>query len=178
MRILGDILKELRNEKQITLEELSNELNNTYDVSINKGMISKWEGNKSEPIFKFIKIFSEYYKVSVDYLLGLSEFRSIQEEVDNKNILSRKESNLITKFNRLNELGKSKVINYTDDLIDNPKYTEINIIEMPITKKKDIWEDEGKEHLMPQAAHAIEGNFTEEEYSNDNDLMKNDDFWK
>lgn len=155
MRILGDILKELRSEKKITLEELSNELNNIYDISINKGMISKWEGNKSEPTFKYIKLFSEYYKVSVDYLLGLSERRNSQEIVYNKptlikeNIISIKESKLVNIFNKLNETGKKEAIKRVSELTEINKYTTLS------TPAED------KSHLIAIAAH--DDNLTDDE---------------
>lgn len=167
MRILGDILKELRSEKKITLEELSTELNNIYDISINKGMISKWEGNKSEPTFKYIKLFSEYYKVSVDYLLGLSEFRNPQEIIPNKlipiqeNIISIKESKLINIFNKLNITGKEEAIKRVSELTEINKYTQT----------------EDKSHLIPFAAHAKIG-AVEEDYNHDMNIMMNDDEWK
>ena len=51
------------------------------------------------------------------------------------------------------------------------------VVELP-TKKKFIWEETGKEHLMPIASHDRNGEFTEEDYKHDEDLMKDDDFWK
>lgn len=71
MKSIGYLLKELRTKKGLTLEELADSLNKKYDVKLNKGMVSKWEGDKSEPSFKYVKIFSDYYNVSVDFLLGL-----------------------------------------------------------------------------------------------------------
>ena len=46
---LGNLLKELRIENELTQEELANKLNELHDIKLNKGMISKWEANKSEP---------------------------------------------------------------------------------------------------------------------------------
>jgi transcriptional regulator with XRE-family HTH domain len=82
MKNIGDILKELRNEKGLTQDELANELNMKYTLNLNKGMISKWEGNKSEPTFKYTKYFSDFYNVSIDYLLGISEYKNIEEELN------------------------------------------------------------------------------------------------
>ena len=33
-------------------------------------------------------------------------------------------------------------------------------------------------HLMPIASHDKDGDFTEEDYKHDEDIMKNDDLWK
>ena len=43
---LGNLLKELRIENELTQEELANKLNELHDIKLNKGMISKWEANK------------------------------------------------------------------------------------------------------------------------------------
>lgn len=56
------------------------------------------------------------------------------------------------------------------------KEEEIKVIEVP-KKEKQIWEEE-KEYLMPIASHDKKGDFTEEDYKHDEDIMKNDDLWK
>ena len=73
--------------------------------------------------------------------------------------LSLEEEQHIEQFRKLNIVGRKKVTAYTNDLIDSGKYEKSAPI--PITKKKDIWEEEGKEHLMPIACH--DDNLTEEE---------------
>lgn len=52
-----------------------------------------------------------------------------------------------------------------------------NITPLP-KKEKQIWEEEGKEYLMPKASHDKEGDFTEEDYKHDDDLMNDEDLWK
>ena len=47
MNILGTNLKNLRLKKKITLEQLAAEINEIFNVSINKGMISRWETGKA-----------------------------------------------------------------------------------------------------------------------------------
>ncbi|XZH52030.1 helix-turn-helix domain-containing protein [Clostridium perfringens] len=57
------------------------------------------------------------------------------------------------------------------------KTKESNITPLP-KKEKQIWEEEGKEYLMPKASHDKEGDFTEEDYKHDDDLMNDEDIWK
>ncbi len=71
----GTIMRNLRIEKDLTLDELANELNNRYNLKLNKGMISKWEAGKIEPRFEYVKRYADYFDVSLDYLLGLTEKR-------------------------------------------------------------------------------------------------------
>ncbi|WWU65259.1 helix-turn-helix transcriptional regulator [Clostridium baratii] len=72
---------------------------------------------------------------------------------------------LLSEIIKLNTLGKQKLIDYSKDLLEMPKY------------QKQIWEEEGKEYLMPNVAHEIEGDFTEEDYKQDEDIMMDDEFW-
>ncbi|MEN8433920.1 hypothetical protein NX821_001091 [Clostridium septicum] len=109
--------------------------------------------------------------------IDIKTFEPINKEKEN--LYSKEEKEHLDNFRNLNDLGKEKVNTYTKDLLDNPKYKEEDnkVVELP-KKKKEIWEEEGKEHLMPVAAHDRDGEFTEEDYKHDDDLMKNDDFWK
>ena len=55
MRSIGGTLKDLRINKQITQEELANDLNNLYNIKINKGMIYTFKQKKNQA-----KIYSAY----------------------------------------------------------------------------------------------------------------------
>lgn len=91
------------------------------------------------------------------------------------------ENKLLNSFNKLNDEGKEEAIKRVNELTELTKYKkeekDINIIKLP-KREKFIWEEPGKEHLMPIASHDREGVFTEEDYKHDEDLMKDDDFWK
>lgn len=172
---LGNLLKELREEKNVSMDKMIEDLKNLYNVNIAKSTISKWENNKADPSMEYARILIKYFNISLDYLLGLSEYKNKEEELadyktkmikfaknHNKSFFENK---LLDDFDKLNDTGKKKVISYTKDLTEMPKY------------QKQIWEEEGKEYLMPNAAHEIEGDFTEEDYKHDDDIMKDDDFW-
>ena len=62
-----DRLKELRVEKNITQEELGKLVN------MSKMAISHWEKGHSEPSITQLIILSNYFEVSVDYLIGKNE---------------------------------------------------------------------------------------------------------
>jgi transcriptional regulator with XRE-family HTH domain len=63
-------LKELREEANITQEELGNQIGQT------KSNISKYENGLLEPNIDTLRLLSQYFDVSVDYLLGISNERS------------------------------------------------------------------------------------------------------
>lgn len=63
--ILGKRLKELREEKGLTQQQLAKELN------INTITYLHYEKSQREPPLSFLAEIAIYYNVSVDYLLGL-----------------------------------------------------------------------------------------------------------
>lgn len=73
MKDLGQKLKSLRQFKNLTMEELANILNEKFNFNITRGMISRWENNKSEPMTVYLRAYAEMFCVSLDYLLGLDD---------------------------------------------------------------------------------------------------------
>lgn len=65
--MIGERLYELRKNADLTQDALSSILN------INKHSISSYERNKSEPSDEIKILIANYFQVSVDYLLGLTD---------------------------------------------------------------------------------------------------------
>jgi transcriptional regulator with XRE-family HTH domain len=114
---LRDILKGLREQKQVSMDKMCEDLNYLYDVNLAKSTISKWENGKAEPSLAYARILTKYFDVTLDYLLGLEK-----EDVYNFNALSKLEASLLENFNKLNTLGKEKLLEYSNDLVETPKY--------------------------------------------------------
>ena len=62
-------LKELRKEKNITQAYIANKLH------FSQKLISDWENKVSEPSIDTLIALANFFDVSVDYLVGNSEFR-------------------------------------------------------------------------------------------------------
>lgn len=173
---LKQIMKE-RNLRQVDLLEMVKPFCEKYNVKINKSDISQYLSGKVKPGQEKLSMLGMALNINETWLMGYEVPKEKQFAIE-KTTLSENEILLLKNFNMLNESGKSKLIEYSNDLIETPKYLEdSNVIEMP-KKTKQIWEEPGKEHLMPIASHDRDGNFTEEEYYYDDDLMNNDDLWK
>ena len=67
-RLFSYQLKELRKERNLTQEELG-EL-----IGISKVSISNYENGKRNPDVEMLLKFSDYYNVSIDYLIRGEEF--------------------------------------------------------------------------------------------------------
>lgn len=72
---IGSTLKMLREERELTMDMLVIDLNQRYNVEINKSQLSRWERNENDPSLAIAAKLAEYYGVSVDYLLGLTSAR-------------------------------------------------------------------------------------------------------
>jgi len=65
MNTFAKILRELRDEKGLTQVQLAKELKfGTYTV------ITNWESGKRMPDIENLKMLADYFKVSIDYLVG------------------------------------------------------------------------------------------------------------
>lgn len=70
--ILGDRIKELRENKKITHEQLAKVL------GLTKFAIVKYERNEREPNLDTLKKIANYFSVTTDYLIGNSNFKTFQ----------------------------------------------------------------------------------------------------
>lgn len=66
--LFAERMKNLREEKGVTREQLANALN----VSIR--LISYWENGKRECNFEMLMLIAEYFDCSIDYLLGRTDY--------------------------------------------------------------------------------------------------------
>lgn len=73
MNITGKILKNLRLNKNITLDQLADEINEMFKISITGSMLSKWETGKANPIYDHLIRLASYYNVTTDFLLGVNQ---------------------------------------------------------------------------------------------------------
>lgn len=156
-----------RLELKLSYQDLASKTN------MSKSTLQRYETGsiKNMPVDK-LGIIATALDVSPLWLLGFDE----NENSNNK--LSTEEQQHIEDLRKLNDIGKNKVINYTKDLIEMPKYQKENNVTALPKREKQIWEEPGKEYLMPKASHDKEGNFSEEDYKHDDDLMDNEDLWK
>lgn len=69
----GSILKLLRDEKGLTQDDLADLL------KVKRQTYSAWERNISNPDISTINFLADYYKVSVDYLLGRTDKRNYDD---------------------------------------------------------------------------------------------------
>lgn len=130
MNNFANRLKQLRQEKHLTMDKLIEDLTQKYPESkISKGMVSRWE-NGGFPNNKNQQILAKYFHVSVDYLIGKSDYKNSWEEYDAK--LGEKRLQQIT-----------DEVNFYENLDQSKKGVQIPVLGtvaagIPISAHEDI----------------------------------------
>lgn len=114
---LKENIKNKRLELGLTLEEVA------VKIGVKKPTLQRYESGviSNIPSDK-IESLAEIFDVSPAYLMGWEDCKKESKSILNQNKLSEKEQLLLDNFNKLNDLGKKKVINYTKDLTELNKY--------------------------------------------------------
>ncbi len=100
-------LKELREDKHISQQRLA------IDLNVSQATISKYELGQADPDIPTIVQLAEYFHVSADYLLEISD--SKQNISDSR--LSDTEKQLVFDFKRLDKIQKAKLLAYMQGLL-------------------------------------------------------------
>ncbi|WYU52850.1 helix-turn-helix transcriptional regulator [Bacillus sp. FSL K6-0047] len=73
--MLGERLKKLRAARGLSQQELSDKLN------ITRGTYAHYEVNKRQPDYETLKKISDFFNVSIDYLITGNEFGNSTDEM-------------------------------------------------------------------------------------------------
>ena len=98
--IIGIKLKELRKKRKLRQEQVAEIL------SVNKSAISLYESGMRQPSLEMLIAFARFYRVSTDYLLGITETRNLnitgltEHEID---VISEMVAILVKKNGLLNK---------------------------------------------------------------------------
>lgn len=117
---MGEYIKQLRTEREWSQDELGKK------VGVNRAAVQKWEKGSVENIKRTtIKKLSDVFGVSPCDLMKWDEE---PEQTDSINLIKEKYGSdtyeLIELFSKLNEKGKSKILEELSDMVQLQKYTE------------------------------------------------------
>ncbi len=109
MITFGEKIKDLRKERGATQKELAQAL------SITVSTLSHWECDYQEPSFKDLAMLANYFDVSTDYLLGITEDDSAPRLLTPvQSALPLDETELLKNYRALSYTGKARVSAYAD----------------------------------------------------------------
>lgn len=148
--IMGDRIKQLRKQMHLTQDELADQLNERFGLSINKSMISKWENGKGDPYLSYAKYLAFHFGVNLDYLVGLTDKRSFvyyfddwYENQERERIRLERIERISSMFEQLNEKGQDKIFDYTTDLLNSNMYSSASDYEEAQQIAEDIKREKG-----------------------------------
>lgn len=72
MKTLGDKLRDIRKEHNMTLDAIAERLNKNQALNITKGMISRWENGVVEPANSYVAAYAREFKVDMNYLADVN----------------------------------------------------------------------------------------------------------
>lgn len=78
MTDIGLRIKELREEKGLSMEMLVADINQKFNLKppLHRSMVCRWEAQKGDPSLEHAKYLSMYFDVSLDYLIGIIDVRT------------------------------------------------------------------------------------------------------
>ncbi len=154
----GDRLIKIRKEHGYTREALAQEL------GISKFTLRNYELEATEPGHTFLKLISDFFNVSVDYLMELTD----EKEVLHTFRLRSSEQSMVEQYRTLDPHGK--------DMVDTVLAKEADRIQ-ELENKPTSTVIEFQPHLEVNAAHArTDIDVTEEMEKHDDDIMDDEDF--
>lgn len=75
MDVFSQRIKDLRKEKELSLDMVVYDMKQKYNVEITKSHLSRWENGKVVPSVRYAGYLAIYYGVSLDYLMGFTDSR-------------------------------------------------------------------------------------------------------
>lgn len=73
---LGKRLKQLREQKDMSMDMVVYAIKDRYNIEISKGHISRWENGKNYPSLHLAAYLCAFYDVSLDYLIGNTDVKT------------------------------------------------------------------------------------------------------
>lgn len=74
MYSIGKAIKSIRTEQKLSQEEFAQRINKKMNMSVTKGMVSKWESDINEPKANILRAISTTFGVSMDRILGVGDY--------------------------------------------------------------------------------------------------------
>lgn len=112
MNKFSERLRFLRATNDLTQEKLSNDIGKIFGYPISKATISQYENANREPNITLLINLAQYFNCSIDYLVGISDYRSIidSSEFMNKMLLLKTIVDILPKMDYINSYDLNKLV--------------------------------------------------------------------
>ena len=99
-------LKKIREDNKISQQKLASH------IGVSRSTIAMWETDGSQPDNDSLRKIANYFNVSTDYLLDMTNIPQSTIPSSSPIRISKKEQEILSIFEKLNEEKKNKVIGY------------------------------------------------------------------
>ena len=113
MNTFGEKIRDLRKEKNLTQKEMAQALSVTIST------LSHWECEYQEPSFKDLVSLADFFEVSTDYLLGLSENDTPAFKNSSAPTLPKDEKELLELYRQLPFESKQRLIARAEVMLED-----------------------------------------------------------
>jgi transcriptional regulator with XRE-family HTH domain len=76
LKEVGKRLKELRQQRELTMDMVVYDVAHTYNIEFTKGNLSRWENGINCPSLIYAAYLAKYFNVSLDYLIGNTDVKT------------------------------------------------------------------------------------------------------
>lgn len=111
--MFDDRLKQLRINKGLNMKQASALLNMAYTTYVS------YEKDEREPNSEVLILLADFYECSVDYLVGRSPQVSMNHARHPQDL---RQTQINNNYQKLNESGKIKLLEYSEDLVKSGNY--------------------------------------------------------
>lgn len=116
MSVFSENLKELREQKQLSMRALAEK------IQVSDAAICKWENGENEPKATYLKRLCEFFEVSADFFLGLENTSGIKiysaPIIEELPPLNKGAQKLLKVFDQLPYTWQMRVQAYTEAALD------------------------------------------------------------
>lgn len=71
--MFGEVLKRIRTERKLNMDQFVKSINDKYDTKISKSMVSRWENGITDPKMEYVRIIADFFDITLDELLELDQ---------------------------------------------------------------------------------------------------------
>lgn len=78
---IGNMLRDARNSKNLTMDELADIFNTLYGLKANKSMISRWENDYTQPSMQYLSAYVHFFGIDYNLLVPQADFAQYKSNV-------------------------------------------------------------------------------------------------
>ena len=101
-----------------------NQIDLCNDLSLSKSVVSSWCTGTRLPRMDKVQMLADYFNINKSDLLEKHNYDVFKKTSNKQDVLIEEEQILLNNFNQLNDEGKERLLNYSDDLVSSKKYIQ------------------------------------------------------